>query len=122
MHVFIVENHADTRELLAMYLEGMGHTVRSVSTMADALRTLPGTECDVLISDIGLPDGNGWELLQKLPEPKPAYTIAMTGFGMSADQIKSREAGFRRHLLKPFSPDELDQALDEAAREMSVRV
>ena len=89
--------------------------------MSAALEALPGTGCDVLISDIGLPDGDGWELLRRLPTPRPAYAIAMSGFGMSADQLKSREAGFRRHLLKPFKPDELDDALIEAAREAATR-
>ena len=118
LRIFIVENHHDTRELLAMYLRGMGHTVFSASTMADALEKLPGAACDVLISDIGLPDGNGWELLQRLPAPqRPRYAIAMSGFGMNADRLKSQEAGYRRHLLKPFVPDELDQALAEAASE-----
>ena len=89
--------------------------------MTEALAKLPGTACDVLISDIGLPDGDGWELLRQTPEPRPAYAIAMTGFGMSADELKSKEAGYRRHLLKPFVPDELDSALAEAAQEVTTR-
>ena len=121
MRIFVVENHVDTRELLSMYLEGMGHTVFSAGTMADALAKLPGAGCDVLISDIGLPDGDGWELLRRVPEPRPAYAIAMTGFGMNADELKSKEAGYRRHLLKPFVPDALDSALAEAARESASR-
>ena len=121
LRIFVVENHDDTRELLKMYLEDMGHTVLSAATMTDALEAVPGAECDVLISDIGLPDGDGWELLQKLPVPRPSYAIAMSGFGMSADHLRSKEAGFRRHLLKPFVPDELESALVEAAQEAAVR-
>ena len=122
LKVFVVENHTDTRELIAMYLESMGHTVRCAASVAEALREIPGAGYDVLISDIGLPDGSGWELMQRLPEPRPAYAIAMTGFGMSADQIKSKEAGFRRHLLKPFVPVELDRALAEAAEELFAKI
>ena len=50
---------------------------------------------------------------------RPVYAIAMSGFGMGADQLKSQEAGFRHHLLKPINPKELDAALENAARELS---
>ena len=105
-----------------MYLEGLGHSVASADTMTGALAKLPDAAYDVLISDIGLPDGDGWELLRRMPEPRPAYAIAMTGFGMNADQLKSKEAGYRRHLLKPFVPDELDSALAEVTQEATARV
>ena len=120
LRIFVVENHDDTRVLLVMYLESMGHTVSCASTMTEALEKLPAFQCDVLVTDIGLPDGSGWELLQSLPPPRPSYAIAMTGFGMNADRLKSKEAGFRRHLLKPFVPDELDDALAEAAQTVAV--
>ena len=117
LRIFIVENHADTLKWIALYLREMGHTIFSAQTMAEALKELPGADCDVLISDIGLPDGDGWQLLRAARLPRRVYAIAMSGFGMNADRIKSKAAGFRRHLLKPFVPDELDEALDEAARE-----
>ena len=122
LRIFVVENHPDTLKLLSMYLEGMGHTVFLARTMAEALEKLPGTDCDVLVSDIGLPDGGGWQLLRTMASSRPAYAIAMSGFGMSADHLKSKEAGYRRHLLKPFVPDELDSALAEAAREIMARL
>ena len=121
LRVFVVEDHDDTRELLVRYLEGMGHTVFCATSMAEALEKLPGAECNVLISDIGLADGSGWELLQRLPVPHLVYAIAMSGFGMSADRIRSKEAGFCRHLLKPLEPDELDSALAEAAQSLAVQ-
>jgi CheY-like chemotaxis protein len=120
LRVFVVENHADTLKWLSRYLEAMGHTVASARTMAEALERLPKAVYDVLISDIGLPDGDGWELLRNVRLPHPVYAIAMSGFGMSADRLKSKAAGFRHHLLKPFVPDELDAALEEAAREAAV--
>ena len=102
-----------------MNLQMRGHAVQSVDSMTKALATLPLTDCNVLISDIGLPDGDGWLLLRRLQLPRPVYAIAMSGFGLGADQLKSREAGYRRHLLKPIKPKELDAALAEAARELS---
>jgi len=120
MRVFIVEDHPDTLECFALYLETIGHTVFSAGTVADALREIPRADCDMLISDIGLPDGTGWDLLRGLQLPRPIFAVAMSGFGMSADRSKSTEAGFRRHLLKPVSPDQLDLLLKEAAAEMGV--
>ena len=68
-----------------------------------------------------LPDGDGWELMAKAHLPATVYAIAMSGFGMNTDRLKSKAAGFRRHLLKPFVPTELDAALEEAAREATAR-
>ncbi len=118
LRIFVVENHRDTLEYLQMYLEMFGHTVQTADSMTKALATLPRVDCDVLISDIGLSDGDGWMLLHHLQLPRPIYAIAMSGFGMGADQLKSQEAGYRRHLLKPIDPKELDAALAEAAREL----
>ena len=121
LRIFVVENHPDTLHFLTLFLEELGHTVFSATTMAQALQALPTADCDVLISDIGLPDGNGWELLRSVKLPHPIYAIAMSGFGMNADRLKSKEAGFRHHLLKPFVPDDLDTALAEAAEEVAAR-
>ena len=121
LHIFVVENHADTLNLLTQYLEGMGHTVRSASSMAEALEVLPSSPCDALISDIGLPDGDGWQLMEQAHLPASVYAIAMSGYGMNADRLKSKAAGYRRHLLKPFVPTELDVALEEASQEVAAR-
>jgi len=117
LRIFVVENHADTLKYLRLYLEQLNHVVESARTMSDALAVLAREKFDVLISDIGLPDGDGWELLRRAGPSRPGYAIAMSGFGISADRIKSREAGFRSHLLKPFMPDDLDDSLEEAAAE-----
>ncbi len=117
LRVFVVENHRDTLEYMQMYLESLGHEVSTAGTMEAALGTLPGAGCDVLISDIGLPDGTGWELLHRAGLPPSVYCIAMSGFGMGVDHLKSQEAGYRHHLLKPFNPAELDRMLEDAARE-----
>ena len=79
---------------------------------------LPPARCDVLISDIGLPDGNGWELMTQLGDERPRYAIAMSGFGMSSDRQRSLGVGYRHHLLKPVEPNQLERLLDEAAAEL----
>jgi two-component system CheB/CheR fusion protein len=118
LHIFVVENHPDTLKWIQFYLEDFGHQVSNAQTVTEALAEFPKSHCDVLISDIGLPDGNGWDLLKQL-DPPPRFAIAMSGFGMNADSSRSRAAGFRHHLLKPFKSSELDRMLAEATRELA---
>jgi CheY-like chemotaxis protein len=115
LQIFIVENHEDTLKYLRMYLETLGHIVAAATNMADALEKIPHQKIDLLLSDIGLPDGSGWELLEKLPASPALFAVAMSGFGMNADRARSRTAGYRHHLIKPFMPDELDSILAEAS-------
>lgn len=118
LHVFVVENHEDTRLSLCMLLEQLGHTVACAATMREALAALPTSGCDVLISDIGLPDGDGWELLRLADLPRPVYAVAMSGYGMNADREKSRAAGYRHHLVKPMALEEIEGVLVEATQEL----
>jgi two-component system CheB/CheR fusion protein len=119
MRIFVVENHDDTRFLLQLLLEQLGHTVLTATTMVDALAAIPGSGTDVLISDIGLPDGNGWDLMKRLGDARPRYAIAMSGFGQISDRQHSLLVGYRHHLLKPVEPNRLEALLDEAARELA---
>ena len=118
MRIFVVENHEDTRFLLCLLLEQLGHTVFSAATMGDALAEIPAAHCDVLISDIGLPDGDGWTLMTTLADGQPRYAIAMSGFGQTSDRQRSLGVGYRHHLLKPVEPNQLENLLDEAAHEL----
>jgi len=113
--VLVVENHPDTLEALKSYLEDSGHQVRTAMTKQEALNVLPHYAVDLLLCDIGLPDGNGWELMENLP--KKVFAVAMSGFGMNADSARSKAVGFRHHLLKPFKAVELDRILSEAFNE-----
>ena len=118
MRIFLVENHQDTLKYLKMYLEALGHSVRTARTMKAALEAIPSEQCDVLISDIGLPDGSGWDLLKQARFAQPVYAVAISGFGAAHDFERSRDAGFRRHLVKPFVPEDLLEAMEEAGREL----
>jgi len=117
LKIFIVENHRDTLLSLRAYLEELGHQVASATTLEQALPDITSFGPDMLICDIGLPDGTGWELLQRVQLPKMPFSVAMSGFGMNADDSSSRKAGFRHHLLKPFRIGELDALLAKAAAE-----
>src|SRR3954469_18437439 len=117
MRIFVVENDPDTLKYFQMYLEDLGHIVFATRTLAEALAQIPAARCDILISDIGLEDGTGWELLRRLGDGAPGYAIAVSGFGRTADRVKSEAAGFRHHLLKPYDLEELEEMLAEAAEE-----
>jgi|ERR1041385_6125137 CheY-like chemotaxis protein len=115
---FVVENHRDTLDAIKMFLEAQGHSVEVAPDMKSALKLAPRARFDVLISDIGLPDGDGWELMRKLRGEIPNLkAIAMSGYGMRADLEKSKAAGYAAHLIKPFGPAELDAALKKIAGE-----
>ncbi len=115
LRIFVVENNDDTRFMLQLLLERLGHEVSSVSTVESALAALQGGRYDVLISDIGLPDGTGWQLLAALaPEQRPATALAMSGFAGDDDRARSLAAGFDRHLAKPLQLDTLLALLEDA--------
>ena len=122
LNIFLVENHDDTLLYLGRYLEQNGHKVRSAKEMGTALAAIQEHPVDVLICDIGLPDGDGWQLMENVAasrNPVP-FSIAMSGYGARSDREKSVASGFRHHLVKPFLPEDLDALLEEAAAERQV--
>jgi CheY-like chemotaxis protein len=86
----------------------------AAENMMDALRIAEREPFDLLLSDIGLPDGTGHELVKRIREKRDVMAIAVSGFGMEEDVRRSRDAGFFDHLTKPVSLDRLQQAIDEA--------
>ncbi len=117
--VFIVEDGDDTRLVLTRLFRAMGYEVQAAATMQEALRHFDLSPTDVLLSDIGLPDGNGWTLLRELHQSgQRPFAIAMSGFGTLEDRHASRDAGYRHHLVKPIDLAMLEALLEEAKREM----
>ena len=115
LSVFLVEDNADTRFLMAYLLVEAGYEVYEAGTMQEALRDYPNRHIDVLVSDIGLPDGTGCELLQELRRKGDSpYAIAVSGFGTSRDIRASLAAGFRHHLVKPIEIKMLEKVLEQA--------
>jgi CheY-like chemotaxis protein len=111
-HILLVENHPDTAEGLKEYLTLNGHRVISVRDMAGALVAARREKFDVLLSDISLPDGDGWKLMRRLrASDRVSAGIAMSGFGRRKDKQRSLDAGYTVHLVKPFSPDKLEELL-----------
>lgn len=114
--ILLVEDHAATRVSLQRLLERRGYQVMSAGSLGQARDLTSRERFDLLLSDIGLPDGNGYELMSELRQRWGLSGIALSGYGMETDLIQSKEAGFAEHLIKPVSAHALDAALDTMER------
>lgn len=113
--LLVVEDHAHTLDVLSRLLRRSGHTVVTASSVA-AARALAATQSfDLVISDIGLPDGSGNELMAGLHARHGLRGIALTGYGMEEDERRARESGFVAHLTKPVDFDQLRRTLAQVA-------
>jgi HAMP domain-containing protein/signal transduction histidine kinase/ActR/RegA family two-component response regulator len=121
MRVLLVEDHEDTNRSLTRLLELRGYHVQSARDVRSALALTESAEFDVLISDLGLPDGSGIDLMRAIQADRPLLGIALTGYGMEEDIRKSRDAGFKHHLVKPIDVNMLDSFLQESAAALPVK-
>ena len=115
--VLLVENHVDTRRSVRAFLESLGYQVAEAGNGAEARTQSEQGVFDVMLSDISLPDICGRELLVQLGKLGcgPRHAIAMSGLGGAGEQHRSRQAGFACHLVKPFAPADLQNALEGVA-------
>jgi hypothetical protein len=112
-----VEDHGDTAQMMQLLLTIAGHDVQVAGDVATALEEASRNPFDVLVSDLGLPDGSGADLIRELR--RRGYTmpaIALSGYGREEDVQRSRDAGFVEHLVKPASPDRLVETIATVAR------
>jgi CheY-like chemotaxis protein len=109
--VLVVDDHVDTCTGMKMMLERRGYRVTLAHTADQASEKAEREEFDLVISDIGLPDRSGYELMQELSTTKGLRGIALSGFGMENDVSRARAAGFSEHLTKPINFDRLDEAI-----------
>jgi signal transduction histidine kinase/CheY-like chemotaxis protein len=118
--VLVVEDHEDTRRVLSRALRRRGFGVTVAGGVESACEQYEQTRPDLVICDLGLPDGTGWDALRRLREFGPVKAIAMSGFGMEDDIQKSREAGFAAHLTKPVNFPHLENVLAAVLNEQNV--
>lgn len=111
MRLLVVEDHKPTLDVLTRMLTKAGHSVVSVMTVADAQAAAAGHEFDAVVSDLGLPDGSGTDLMAWLRDTYKLRGIALSGYGMEEDIRRSLASGFIAHLVKPISVLELRRAL-----------
>lgn len=114
LRLLLVEDHDSTRRLLTKLLQSFGHEIAPASCVAQAMALADTRDFDLIISDIGLPDGSGHDLMRKLRDR--FHGIALTGYGMEEDIQRSSDAGFLDHLTKPVDARKLEQAIDRAIR------
>jgi PAS domain S-box-containing protein len=116
-HILLVEDHSDTAEAMAELLRGMGHRITVAGSVADGLAAADQAgRIDLVVSDLGLPDGTGLELMQELSSRYGVRGIALSGYGMEEDVRRSLDAGFERHLTKPVNVQALHTAIRETLR------
>jgi PAS domain S-box-containing protein len=115
LQILLVDDHRDTRSVLSRLLKRFGHEVTTTDSVKGALQFLDSREFDTLISDIGLPDDTGYNLVREAKRRQPLRAIALSGFGMEADIQRSLEAGFDYHVTKPVDLNRLRSLLDASA-------
>ena len=116
MHLLLVEDDATSRDVLSRLLRKSGHSVKAVGTVADGLEVARKERFDGLISDLGLPDGTGIDLISALKDEQGMRGVALSGYGSEADVRRSLEAGFVTHLVKPVDFRDMERALKLVAK------
>jgi len=122
LRVLVVDDDIDGARSLAMLLEGNGHAVTLAHDGATALRLAPEFQPHIALVDIGLPELDGYELARRLRADRRLQTVglvAITGYGHADDSIRSYEAGYDQHLVKPVKFDSLEEILARAAQRLS---
>lgn len=112
IRILLVEDHEPTRTSLARLLMHRYYEVVTAASVAEARSLANASDFQLLISDIGLPDGNGYDLMMELRKSRPVKGIALTGYGMEHDVVRSQNAGFLAHLTKPVGIQSLETALN----------
>jgi PAS domain S-box-containing protein len=114
LRLLLVDDSVDAATLLAMVLEADGYDVRVAHEGKQALEVAAQFEPEIVLLDLGLPGMDGFQLareMRKLVHTANALLVAVTGYGQAADRLRSQEAGFDHHLVKPVSADEIQRVI-----------
>lgn len=113
LRLLVVDDHEATLAVLTRLLTRSGHHITPATSVREGLAAAKGETFDAVISDLGLSDGTGFELMEKLRAAHGLRGIALSGYGMDEDLRRSQEAGFAAHLTKPIDFAQLERALEE---------
>ncbi|HZZ19954.1 MAG TPA: ATP-binding protein [Opitutaceae bacterium] len=116
LRLLIVDDHANTLQSLRHLLKRRGHEVVTAGNVTDALSAASRETFDLVISDLGLPDGSGTELMEKLRDTYGLRGIALSGYGLEDDLARTQKAGFVAHLVKPVQFAELNSIISSLPR------
>jgi PAS domain S-box-containing protein len=119
IRILLVEDHVDTARAMSRLLRSLGHQVETAATIRSALEMADGDHFQLIISDIGLPDGTGIDFIRQVRQRSSVPAIALTGFGREDDIARSREAGFTVHLTKPVNFQKLELIVQQVASDQS---
>jgi signal transduction histidine kinase/CheY-like chemotaxis protein len=113
LHVLLVDDNTDTLRTMRKLLVFRGMQVTTATRIEEALDAVSKASFDLIISDIGLPDGSGCDLIEKVRKSQTMPAIALSGYGMETDVKRSLAAGFTAHLVKPVSFEELESVISK---------
>ena len=116
LRILLVEDDADSRSALVRLLNMTGHEALAAASAAEALRLAGSQRCDLVVSDVGLPDRSGLELMRELVSLYAIPGIAVSGYTDAADVKECERAGFSRHLKKPVDFQKLLETVEEVGR------
>jgi CheY-like chemotaxis protein len=121
LRLLVVEDEPDSREVIAMLLRQAGAEVTACASVAKALQTLPEQLPDVIISDIGMPEQDGYQLIEQVRALAPEAggqipAIALTAYARVEDRVRALSAGFQLFVPKPVEPGELVAAVASLAK------
>jgi two-component system CheB/CheR fusion protein len=114
--ILIADDNADSASTLSIMLEMLGNEVRVAHDGEEAVRVAHEFRPHAILLDIGMPKLNGYDACMRLrqsPETAGAFVVALTGWGQEEDKMRSHEAGFDRHLVKPVEPAMLETLIAE---------
>jgi len=114
--ILIVEDHEDTARVLSRILKNSGYGVTVCANLTDAQKAAAGQQFDLVVSDLGLPDGSGLDLMRQLRDSHGIRGIALSGFGTAEDLEQSKAAGFAIHLTKPVDVSRLRMAISQVLK------
>jgi CheY-like chemotaxis protein len=115
LRILVVEDHSETLEALSHLLSHFGHEISVADGAQNALNIIDSKEFDVVLCDIALPDGSGYDVIAEAKRKRPVKAVALTGFGETEDIERGKEAGFDFHLTKPVDFHELRAVLGQIA-------
>ncbi|POR53450.1 PAS/PAC sensor hybrid histidine kinase [Paraburkholderia eburnea] len=115
LDILLIEDHEDTAEVMSQLIHALGHGVAVAASVAAALALTATRRFDLVVSDIGLPDGSGIDFIRAFRKESAAPAIALTGFGTDDDVRRSLDAGFTAHLTKPVNFEQLEHLIEQAS-------
>ena len=115
LRILVVEDHSETLQALSRLLSHFGHEVSVADSAQNAMNMIDSKEFDVVLCDIALPDGSGYDVIAEAKRKRPVKAVALSGFAATEDIQRGRQAGFDFHLAKPVDFHELRTVLGQIA-------